>query len=102
MAVLTDPPLWMQGDGDEETPSVSYSARQDRQLIASIFTEGILGDGSFAVSQRSAGANFSVDVAAGVAASPGPRTTRTSRRGRPPRAAQATTLRSLRVTLTCR
>lgn len=50
-------PLWLQ-EG-------VYPARLDRQLIAAIFGEGVLS--GFAVSQRGAGANMSVDVAAGVA-----------------------------------
>lgn len=45
----------------------SYEARLDRQLLANIYTEGVLGSTSFAVTQRAAGANFTVDVAAGVA-----------------------------------
>lgn len=57
-------PLWLQGDG---AGSAVYPARLDRQLISNLFTEGILGPTSFAVSERGAGANFTVDVAAGVA-----------------------------------
>jgi len=53
--VVPDVPLWLQND--------IYPARIDRALIDAIWTEGII-DG-FAVSQRAAGANFSVDVAAG-------------------------------------
>lgn len=50
-------PLWMQEN--------SYAARLDRQLISAIFSEGVLS--GFVVSERGAGANMSVDVAAGVA-----------------------------------
>lgn len=47
-----------------------YSARQDRLVFDVLFTEGIinLAGGEFLVSQRAAGANMSVDVAAGKAA----------------------------------
>lgn len=44
----------------------TYSAREDRALIASLFTEGVLGAG-FAVTQRAAGTNMSVDIAPGTA-----------------------------------
>jgi len=57
-------PLFLQGDGAGSAP---YSARLTRQLVANVFTEGILGAGSFEVTERGAGANFTVDVAAGVA-----------------------------------
>lgn len=50
-------PLFMQAN--------DYSARLTRLLIESVFAEGVL-DG-FAVSQRGAGANMSVDVTGGVA-----------------------------------
>lgn len=53
-------PIWMQA-------GTSYSARLDRQIIRNIFSEGVLGATSLAVTQRGAGANMSVDVAAGVA-----------------------------------
>jgi hypothetical protein len=55
------------------TSSVSYSARDVRRFIQSaplIFTaggEGVVESGDFAVAQRGAGANMSVDVAAGEA-----------------------------------
>lgn len=59
MAIET--PVWLQ-EG-------SYSARQDRQILDLIFGEGVVDPGSDAleVTQRGAGANNSVDVAAGVA-----------------------------------
>ena len=63
-------PLWMQaasGDAD-----ISYSAQQDRAaLLSAIFSrEGVLDvdAGQLQVRQRAAGANFSVDIAAGRAA----------------------------------
>lgn len=54
-------PVWLQAG--------TYSARQDRQLIDAIFDEGVFDRtaGGLLVSQRAAGANDSVDVAAGVA-----------------------------------
>lgn len=53
-------PLWEQ--------ALPYSARLDRSLIAALLAEGVLGAGDLAVTQRGAGANLSVDVAAGSAA----------------------------------
>lgn len=50
--------LWLE--------EVEYSARLDRYLIDVLLTEGMVGSG-FGVSQRAAGANTSVDVAAGYA-----------------------------------
>lgn len=60
-------PLYMQpASGDS---AIQYSARQDRAgLLSSVFSrEGVLDKdaGHLLVSQRSAGANMSVDVAAG-------------------------------------
>lgn len=62
MALLT--PLWMQpAEGDASIP---YSANDDRWLITSLWdTEGVIW--GLTVSQRAAGANFSVDVAPGQA-----------------------------------
>ena len=51
--------LWMQ--------NVDYPARLDRALIAAMYDEGVLDLTMFAVSERDAGANFTVDVAAGNA-----------------------------------
>lgn len=46
----------------------TYSAAQMRQLLASLgLQEGVLAPGDLKVTQRGAGANMSVDVAAGVA-----------------------------------
>lgn len=53
-------PLWLQQG--------SYPARQDRTLLAALFTEGVMGTGDLAVTQRAAGTNMSVDIAAGSAA----------------------------------
>lgn len=52
-------PNWMQNR--------DYSARLDRQIIASLFYEGVRTPGAYAVSERGAGANMSVDVAVGEA-----------------------------------
>lgn len=58
MAIHT--PLWLQ-KANEEDPDIEYPASEFRQLIADVFNEGILTGG--AVSERGAGANFTVDVA---------------------------------------
>lgn len=50
-------PLWMQNNG--------YAARLDRMLMAQLWDEGVMDLAAFKVTQRGAGANFSVDVAAG-------------------------------------
>lgn len=58
-AALTglDQPLWLQNS--------SYPAAVDRSLIETTFSAGIIGPADLAVTQRAAGANMSVDVAAG-------------------------------------
>lgn len=58
-------PLWMQKTGAD--PDITYAAVEDRLFITSLWdTEGVIA-GGLKVSQRAAGANFSVDVAAGQA-----------------------------------
>lgn len=58
-------PLYMQAAGGD--PALSYSAADYRQFLASLVAqEGVLW--GTAVTQRGAGANFSVDVAAGAVA----------------------------------
>jgi hypothetical protein len=54
-------PIWLQGG--------TYSARLDRSLLDVIFSEGVVDPGGSAllVAERAAGANDSVDVAAGAA-----------------------------------
>lgn len=47
--------------------SISYSAKDVRRHITRLQNEGIVDSGDFAVSERAAGANMSVDVAAGEA-----------------------------------
>jgi hypothetical protein len=53
------PPIFQQNS--------QYSARVTRQLLTDIATEGVVDGASFAVTERAAGANMSVDVAAGRA-----------------------------------
>jgi hypothetical protein len=55
-------PLWLQNS--------TYPAAVDRQLIAAGLETGVLGLNELAVTQRAAGANLSVDVAAGRAVVP--------------------------------
>jgi alkanesulfonate monooxygenase SsuD/methylene tetrahydromethanopterin reductase-like flavin-dependent oxidoreductase (luciferase family) len=59
--VALETPIWLQGG--------TYSARLDRSLLDVIFTEGVIDPGSNAlqVTERAAGANDTVDVAAGAA-----------------------------------
>ena len=52
-------PMWMQNNG--------YAARIDRMLLAQLWDEGVIDLTAFKVTQRGAGANFSVDVALGEA-----------------------------------
>ena len=53
-----DPPLWLQNAG--------YPAIVDRDLLDAVWTAaGVIGAGDLAVGPRGAGANMSVDVAAG-------------------------------------
>ena len=56
MALL--PPIFAQNG--------TYSAKAVRQLVEQVGTEGVVGNG-YAVTQRGAGANMSVDVEAGAA-----------------------------------
>jgi hypothetical protein len=57
-----NPALWLQNRTD-------HTAEQDRALLTSLFgnREGVLESGHLAVTQNSAGADMSVDVAAGFA-----------------------------------
>jgi hypothetical protein len=66
-------PLAMQpGSGD---PDITYTAQEWRQFLNGLMAagavpldrEGILGPAALKVTQRGAGANFSVDIAAGQA-----------------------------------
>ena len=58
--MATEDPLWIQG--------LTYSGREDRTVIESVFGEGVIEAGHLVVSPRQAGANMSVDVATGTAA----------------------------------
>jgi hypothetical protein len=63
---MDDLPLWIQPSGGD--PALSYTGIMDRTLLDGIFSaEGVLTPDAFSVSERGAGANFSVDVAAGSA-----------------------------------
>lgn len=67
MALLR--PAWMQATGGDA--AITYTAAQDRQVLAAIFSrEGVLDKdaGHLRVTQRAAGANFSVDIAKGKVA----------------------------------
>lgn len=67
MALLR--PAWMQATGSD--PAIEYSAALDRRTLKAIFSrEGVLDYDAnhLRVAQRGAGANFSVDVAAGECA----------------------------------
>ena len=46
--------------------AVSFTAAKWRTLLTNLFAEGILGAGSFAVSERALGANMTLDIAAGA------------------------------------
>src|ERR1017187_10127645 len=62
MALLK--PIWMQPSGADGT--LYYSGIELRQLAQAIFPHpGVVGLPSLVVAQRAAGANFSVDIAAG-------------------------------------
>lgn len=58
-------PLLMQASGADAT--FPYSAQQHRALVAAMLSEGVLTTADFVVSQRAAGANFTVDLSAGKA-----------------------------------
>lgn len=65
---MTKHVLWMQAGVGDTAPE--YAAIDDRQLLKGLFHDEGVQDtafGSLKVSQRSAGANMSVDVAAGTA-----------------------------------
>lgn len=56
-------PLWMQGVAGVP----GYPARLDRMLFAQLWDEGVMDLTALKVSQRAAGANFTVDVSIGEA-----------------------------------
>lgn len=65
-AQMVDSPLWMQATGGDA--AINYAGGDDRALLDTVYsTEGVTEAGGFKLSQRGAGANFSVDCAAGRA-----------------------------------
>lgn len=52
-----EPPLWMQ--------NTDYDASEDRKIMMAFARPGVIGTNELKVTQRGAGANMSVDVAAG-------------------------------------
>lgn len=62
MAITLTWPLTSDGAG-----AVTYTANDWRTLLTNLFGEGILGASSFEVTERAAGANMQLDIAAGVA-----------------------------------
>jgi hypothetical protein len=65
-AILPNKPLFMQA-ASGDTP-ISYDGLALRQLAGAIWPRtGILSNDAFQITQRSAGANFSVDIAPGFA-----------------------------------
>jgi hypothetical protein len=61
--MVLENPLYMQ--------DLKYPARVDRVLVESLASAGPIGAGSLLVSERAAGTNMSVDVAAGTCVIPG-------------------------------
>lgn len=65
-SAMDDYPLFLQAAGGD--PVIQFSGQDYRNLVDALFTsEGVLGPASFVVTQRGAGANFSVDISAGRA-----------------------------------
>lgn len=63
-AQMVDVPLWMQATGGDA--AISYSSADFRSVLDTLFAvEGVTTAGGFKLSQRGAGANFSIDCAAG-------------------------------------
>lgn len=52
-------PLWLHG-------AVQFDAREFRRVVDAVFSEGVLGATSFAVTQRGLGPTMSVDIGAGL------------------------------------
>lgn len=73
-AVMSDYPLLLQASGGD--PAISYTGPDFRQLLDVVTQSGVCTMGSFRVTQRGAGANLSVDVAAGQASILGTSVTR--------------------------
>lgn len=66
-ANMVDYPLWLQVTGGD--PAISYSGAEVRAVAESLYPqEGLVHDPlGFKITQRAAGANFSVDISAGRA-----------------------------------
>lgn len=73
-AAMADYPLLIQATGGDA--AISYTGPDFRQLIDVIAQSGVCTMGAFRVTQRGAGANLSVDVAAGQAVIQGTSVTR--------------------------
>lgn len=59
-------PLWLQATGGD--PAINYAGQDDRELLSALYPiAGPIGPAEFTVTQRGAGANFSVDISAGRA-----------------------------------
>jgi hypothetical protein len=57
-------PLWLQATGGD--PAINYAAQDDRELLSALFPKnGPIEGTDFLMTQRGAGANFSVDISAG-------------------------------------
>jgi hypothetical protein len=63
MTLTETDPLWMQ--------NVLYDGNEDRWLMEALASDGIVNAGDLKVTQRAAGTNMSVDVAAGMIFVPG-------------------------------
>jgi hypothetical protein len=73
-AVMSDYPLLLQASGGDA--AISYTGPDFRQLIDVVTQAGVCTMGAFRVTQRGAGANLSVDIAAGQAVVTGTSVTR--------------------------
>jgi hypothetical protein len=63
MTLTGTDPLWMQ--------NVTYDGNEDRWLMEALASDGVVNAGDCKVTQRAAGTNMSVDVAAGLVFVPG-------------------------------
>src|SRR6266566_5601507 len=64
VVIMPNEPLWLQAIGADAT--IPYSSTNDRWLMDAIWAgQGVLGGSHLLVTQRGAGANFSVDVQIG-------------------------------------
>lgn len=59
-------PLWLQATGGD--PAINYAGQDDRELLSALYPlGGPIGGLDLQMTQRAAGANFSVDISAGRA-----------------------------------